>query len=231
VKKHIILATGAALALSAASPLWAQSNTSQLHETMPVPPVNATGSAHADDPSATSERQAGQGLITNGKGNTALSDQDKSFLTQAAQYAQAQVAAGRLALKVSHQPKVVAYAKQAVSTGTTSLGPLQRIGKTMGVPLPETDVKANDEVQQLEAAKGTVFDGLYGQLEHNNQQQLLTLYVDEAEKGENTQLKGFAGTGKERASVMVKNAEQLNEGTIDHTNPRCTANPGAAGCP
>ncbi len=231
MKKNVILAVGGALALSAAGPLWAQSDTSQLHESMPNPPANATGASHADDPSATPERQAGQGLITSGKGNAALSDQDRAFLTQAAQYAEAQVAAGRLALKVSHQPKVVAYAKQAVSTGTTSLGPLQRIGKTVGVPLPESDAKANDEVQQLEAAKTTVFDSLYGQLEHNNQQQLLALYTDEAAKGGNAQLKGLAGTGKERAGVMLKNAEQLNEGTIDHTDPRCKANPGAAGCP
>lgn len=101
----------------------------------------------------------------------------------------------------------------------------------MGVALPETDAKSNDEIQQLEAAKGPVFDGLYGQLEHNNQQQLLALYSDEAEKGGNAQVKGFAGTGKDRASVMLKSAEQLNEGTIDHTDPRCKANPGAAGCP
>jgi putative membrane protein len=201
--------------------------------TVPVAPTNP-GAADVNNPGATSESKPGTGVISGSTtvSDSAVSDADRAFAQQAVAYAKAQIEAGRLALADSKTPKVQAFAKQAVDTGERSLAPLKKFTQALNITIADSDAKANEETQQLKAAKGTVFDGLYGQLALNDEQQALALYSKEADSGSNGQLKSFAALEKQHTNVLLNNAQQLRSGTVDRSNPNCAPNaPARMGCP
>jgi putative membrane protein len=224
-----MLAIGVAALSGAAS---AQSGGGGVAPSLPTPPPNETGAASAGNPSATSETAPGTRLISRGAGTAGISQDDRNFVGQAAQYATAEIDAGRLALKYSHTPKVITFARQAVETGEATLAPIQKIAGSIGIKPNDEHARAEDETQQLKAAQGTVFDGLYGDLEARDQQDMMALYSKEAASGENQQLKSFASVQRQHIDVTLLDARLLKQGTIDRENPNCNPNgPAKLGCP
>lgn len=214
----------------------AQSQHSQLNDTLPTTPPNHTGAADTDKPGNTSETKPGAGLIeglsSSPNGSSDVSALDHAFAQQAASYAKAQVAAGRLALKESRNPKVTEYAHRAVDNGESQISQLERLGQSLKINMSDSDSKASDETQRLKAAKGSVFDGLYGQLQYTDQKEALALYEKEGRIGENRQLKSYAATMKQNVNAMLHHAEAVANGTKDKTNPNCPeTGPAKAGCP
>jgi len=214
----------------------AQSQSSQLNDTLPTTPQNHTGAANTNNPAATSETKPGAGLVEGLKsspnGGSDVSALDRAFAEQAARYAKAQVAAGRLALKESKNPKVTEYAHRAVDNGESQVSQLDKLNQSLKIKVPDADSKAADETQRMKAAKGSVFDGLYGQLQYTDQKEALALYEKEGQTGENQQLKSYAATMKQNVNAMLKHAEAVANGTEDKTNPNCPeTGPAKAGCP
>lgn len=214
----------------------AQSRNSQLNDTLPTTPPNHAGAANTDNPGATSETKPGTGLVEGLKngpnGSSDVSALDHAFVEQASRYAKAQVASGRLALKESKNPKVTEYAHRAVDNGENAVSQLNQLTGNLKIQVPNADDKASDETQRLQAAKGSVFDGLYGQLQLNDQKEALALYRKEGETGENTQLKSYAKQMSEHVSTMLHHAEAVANGTQNKTNPNCPeTGPAKAGCP
>jgi putative membrane protein len=213
-----------------------QSQSSQLNDTLPTTPPNHTGAANTNNPTATSETKPGSGLVEGLKpspnGSSDVSALDHAFAEQAARYAKAQVAAGRMALKESKNPKVTEYAHRAVDNGESQISQLDRLNQSLKIKVSDADSKASDETQRMKAAKGSVFDGLYGQLQYTDQKEALALYEKEGRTGENQQLKSYAATMKQNVNAMLRHAEAVANGTIDRTNPDCPEKgPARAGCP
>ena len=222
-----LMLTGSALA---------QSRNSQLNDTLPTAPPNHTGAANTDNPTATSETKPGTGLVEGLKsgtnGSNDVSALDHAFAEQAARYAKAQVATGRMALKESKNPKVIEYAHRAVDDGEGAISQIDRLNQSLKITVPNEDSKAADETQRMKSAKGQVFDGLYGQLQLDDQKQALALYEKEGQTGENQQLKSYAATMKQNVNSMLHHAEAVANGTIDTANPNCPeTGPARAGCP
>jgi predicted outer membrane protein len=213
----------------------AQSNTDAPAAGLPVPPPHEVGAASVNNPTATSETEPGAGIGGDGASGTdtaKLSPQDRTFVEQAEQYARAEIAAGRLAVATSKSEKVQIFARQAIGTGEQTLAPLRKLESAVAVTPQTLSAHADDEVRQLDAAKGTVFDGLYGDLALRDQQALIALYDREAQTGGNGELKSFAATERQHVDVLLHDAQLLKAGTIDREDPNCPAGgPAKFGCP
>ncbi len=230
--KFLFRATLAAAICFQATEAFAQSDIRSPTGGTPNTPSGQTGAAEANNPAATGETKAGKGIIDRSGNSTSVSDRDRAFIQQAARYATTEIQSGRLALGISQSPKVKMYAEQTVNTGENTLAPLKKLAGSLGIPLANEDSMAKAEADQLRAARGTVFDGLYGQLQSRDQQALADLYGEEAKNGTNSQLKSFAGVENQHAHVLLQNAKLLAQGTVSHTNPNCEPNgPAKAGCP
>lgn len=215
---------------------FGQSRNSQLNDTLPTTPPSHTGGSNTNQPSGTSDTKPGVGLVEGLKdspnGSSDVSALDRAFAEQAARYAKAQVASGRLALKQSRNPKVTEYAHRAVDNGESTVSQLNQLTGSLKIQVPDADAKATDETQRLQAAKGSVFDGLYGQLQYNDQKEALALYRKEGETGENVQLKSYAKQMSQVVNTMLHHAEAVANGTLNKNNPNCDAKGEAkAGCP
>jgi predicted outer membrane protein len=211
------------------------------NRTLPAPaltntPPNPTGAANANNPGATSESQPGQGLAQklgkSGVSSDEITPIDRSFAQQAIGLGHALVSSSREALKTSKNSQVRMYAQTVVNDGEPNNAQLQRIAQSLQIGVDHADGKAQEELAQLQAAKGTVFDGLYGQLQFDDQKAAFELYKHEADQGRNRQLKSFAVLMKGNVSTFLQKAELVRNGTLDRRNPNCPPDsPAKAGCP
>lgn len=199
---------------------------------LPVTPSQPTGSDRANAlGGSTSDRLPGQGMLQNEKGSDQVSQQDRDFLVQAIRLSEAQVRTARAAIAGSKDVRVQTYAKKALAAGEGMLGSLQRLGRTLKVPVPSDGKQASAQLAKLRETQGNGFDGLYAQLEHQTLQSMSELYAKEAADGENRQVRAFANMGKQRIPVLMEQAEQVTRSTGGQKDPRCSAQSGAAGCP
>jgi putative membrane protein len=93
------------------------------------------------------------------RAGSALSEQDRTFIQNAAKANQDEIDVGKLAQQKSSNPQVKSYAQTLVDDHTKSLRELENLAGKKGVSItPRQGATAGAEYSQLEGQSGVLFD-------------------------------------------------------------------------
>lgn len=162
----LALAVLAALALSVAPTVWAQSST--------APAAPATSNT-ADD--------------------SKLDRSDRKMLQDLAQGNMAEVDAGKMALEKSQSAEVKKFAQQMVDDHTKALGEVQALATAKNVTLPDgAGAMAKTKATALKALSGTLFDKEYAKRAGVGDHESTVKLLQKMQKdGKDSDLKALAG--------------------------------------
>ena len=121
-----------------------------------------------------------------------LSQQDKSFIKDAAQGGMAEVELSKVAEK-SQNPEVKRFAEQMVRDHTAANTELTGIVTRLGIEMPnKLDTEHQRSRDQLAGMHGATFDQQYMHVMVNDHDQAAKLFREEDTAGHNPELKQFA---------------------------------------
>lgn len=187
-----VFATVSMLALLAAAPGLSVAQTDKLSGQNPIDSSLIPELVIADNPNAMSQDSPGVRQQVN--------DQDRKFVEQAGSAGLAEVQAGNLALHRAAAPAVREFGRWMVTDHTAMGDMLTHHAENAGLNMPsgmnEKDAAALNGLQQFQGAE---FDLHYIAAQMEAHKQAMELFKQEAQSGENPQLKSFA----QRAQPMV----------------------------
>lgn len=193
-RTHLVL-TCLALPLLA-SPALAQTTTGTgASSTMPTNRTGATPTATAPGTSMTNAPAPGTtaGGMAGSASAANLSAGDRRFVEKAAASGLAEVQAGQLAQQKATDPKVKDFAQKMVTDHTTANQKLMALAQAKGLTPPAAlDDKHQAELTKLQNADGAKFDKLYMKGQLRDHQEAVRLFQNEADKGQDADLKAFA---------------------------------------
>ncbi len=161
------LLTAATILGLAASPAWAQTGTPTAPTTSPMA---APMAANAQ----------------------ALSQQDQTFLKEAAN-GKAEVETGRWVQEHGQNPAVRLFGRWMVTDHTMADKMLQRTAAAVGASLPDTlDPEAQSMVDKVQKQRGAALDHTYVQDMVKDHEEDVQKFQQEANSGQNAQVKAFA---------------------------------------
>jgi putative membrane protein len=124
--------------------------------------------------------------------NESLSQQDKSFIKDAAEGGMAEVELSKIAEK-SQNPEVKRFAERMVRDHTAANTELTGIATGLGIEMPnKLDTEHQRIRDQLGGMHGTAFDQQYMHVMVNDHDQAVKLFREENAAGRDTELKQFA---------------------------------------
>ncbi|MCU1284381.1 MAG: outer membrane protein [Acidobacteriales bacterium] len=155
------------------------------------------GSESRNSSSSDSQAATGMGGGDNSQSasNSQLSDQDRSFIMNAAKGGKAEVELGSMANQQGANSVVKQFGQKMVTDHTDIDNRLQQIAQQKGVTLP-TDLPedAQSLKQQLSQAQGQQFDRSYMQNMVQDHQKDIAEFQKEASQGQDPDVKNFATT-------------------------------------
>jgi putative membrane protein len=169
-----------------------------------------------------------------GGGGSQLSQQDRTFVTQNAQFDLREIAAGKLAVAHATTAPIRQTAQTIMSNHQQVLSQVQGVARDLHVTLPSSpDAMQQQQVQQLEASSGTAFDHTYVQDEISGHQTSIAQTQQEIKSGSDQQVVNFAksylpgaeGHLKMAQNLSVPSAPSTPSGTTPPSNPSGTTPP------
>jgi putative membrane protein len=125
--------------------------------------------------------------------DTGLSAADRDFINKAAQGGMMEVAAGKLAAQRAMDPAVKSFGRKMVSDHSAANELLKSLAAAKNLPLPESVTeKDHSALGKLEALNGTEFDKTYSQMMVKDHVTDISDFENEAKKGDDPDVKGFA---------------------------------------
>ena len=122
-----------------------------------------------------------------------LSDQDRSFMHQAAMGGLSEVQEGQAAQSKAQSPQVKQFAQRMVRDHTANNQELMNVARQSGMTPPTTlDSTHEQELAKLKADSGKNFDQAYIQHQVTDHQQMISLLQTEIQSGSDPQLKAYA---------------------------------------
>jgi putative membrane protein len=122
-----------------------------------------------------------------------LSQQDRSFVDQAAAGGLAEVAAGKIAEQKAQEASVKAFARQMVTDHGKANDQLMAIAKQENIKAPTAPDRVHAAaVDRLKKMSGDQFDRSYMQGQIEDHEKTVQLFQKEATSGQDTKLKAFA---------------------------------------
>ncbi|MGB7480672.1 MAG: DUF4142 domain-containing protein [Burkholderiaceae bacterium] len=141
----------------------------------------------------------------------AAGNPDSSFVTQAATSGMMEVETSKMAEKQAKDSKVKSFAKEMVKDHTKANDKLKKLAKSKGLTLPD-DTAAKAAADQLKDKKGHDFDLAYLQAAGPDaHQQAVTLFEQEANSGQDQQLRAFAKETLPTLQHHLKEAQDLQK--------------------
>lgn len=123
---------------------------------------------------------------------SSLSTDDLRFVDEALMASEMEVAASELALKVSADPKVQAYARQMVKDHGAAADALRQIARDKGVT-PQKRVPEAPEIARLRGLKPPQFEEAYIRtVAVDAHEQAVLLFQNQATRGKDAALRGYA---------------------------------------
>ncbi len=150
-------------------------------------PVAAMAQNTMSGPAAASSSNSASGM-------SSLSDQDKTFVQQAAMAGMAEVKAGNIAESKGNTAAVRGVARRMVTDHTKLNDQLKTIAQSNGCKVP-TNVSSDQSamISKLNnMSSGSQFDTAYLQGQKQAHEQAITLFQQEESDGTDSQLKTFA---------------------------------------
>jgi putative membrane protein len=125
--------------------------------------------------------------------SAAVSSQDQSFATQAAQAGMAEVADAKLALSKNPPPQAKAVAQRMIADHTNANDKLMSIAQAQGIKLP-SGPGPMDQVTMLKekVLSGGTFASTYLHDQQGDHKKAIALFQKEAAEGKDPQLVAFA---------------------------------------
>lgn len=126
-------------------------------------------------------------------GNTALSDSDKHFVTDAAQGGMAEVELGRLAAKQGVSAAVKEFGQKMVDDHTKANNELKQLASSKAITLPtDMDAESKATMDRLSKLKGEEFDRAYMDDMVKDHTKDVGDFQREADSGADKDVKAFA---------------------------------------
>jgi len=132
-------------------------------------------------------------LFAQNQSATALSAQDRKFVTEAAQGGMAEVEMGRVASERGSSADVKAFGRRMMDDHTKANEKLKQVARDKGVTLP-TDLPAEmkQERDMLSKLSGAEFDKMYMSHMVKDHQKTVASFEKEAEGGQDQAVRAFA---------------------------------------
>lgn len=122
-----------------------------------------------------------------------LSDQDRTFIQQAAQYNQTEMRLARIAMRNSNDEDVIEYAQTMLGDHSDCNDRLMDIANKYSISLPDWSASDQDaEIMKMRDWRGDEFQRHYTTVELRNTHDGIQLFRNEAENGTDPQLRRFA---------------------------------------
>ena len=136
---------------------------------------------------------AGPALAQNTQGGGTAGSQDRTFVQQAAQGNVAEAQEGRLAMQQAASPAVREFGRWMFTDHTGMDKWLAMIAQREGFQVPTTpNQEQTQKLLQLRGLHGEQFDRTYIPDQVQDHQKTIALFQQEAQSGQNPQLKFFA---------------------------------------
>jgi putative membrane protein len=172
------------------------------------PETETTGTADA-----VSETSTASATTTQATGGTssALSPDDKEFVSQAGMAGLAEVQMGNVAVQKASSADVRAYAQRMVTDHSKSNEELQQYATTKGVALPaELDAEHKNAMDHLNGLSGAEFDKAYMQHMVGDHQKAVSLFQNASTNATDTDLKNWATKTLPTLQEHLQLAETVN---------------------
>ena len=144
-------------------------------------------------------------------GQAALSESDQQFVEQAAHGGHAEVAMGETASK-SENPAISAFGKQMIADHGKMNQELASIAKAKGIEPPsQPDLGSQAKDLATSILPGATFDSQYVSSQLDDHRETLALFEQEAQSGQDPELKAFAEQGIPVIQQHIAELEKLQQ--------------------
>ena len=142
-----------------------------------------------------------------------LAPEDASFVHEAAQAGLAEVKMCNLAMQNAQDQNVKTFAQKLASDHTAANQQLQQIAAQKGMQLPSVmDAKEMLTLKRLSSLSGTEFDRVFAQDAVKAHEQAVKLFQQEAQSGQDPDLKAFAQKTLPTLREHLAMARQMDSG-------------------
>lgn len=167
-----------------------------------APSTNAMGAQTGTSKSASTAASG------NSSGSTNQADQ--AFVKKAGSGNIAEVQEGELAVQKSHNPAVQEFGRWMQTDHTMAQGPLMQSAQSSNIQVPtKPDAAAMDSMKKLQTASGTQFDRQYIDGAVTDHQKTVKLFQNEAQNGQDAQLKTYATAMLPALQAHLQEAQAL----------------------
>lgn len=156
------------------------------------------------------------GVCAGANAASALSHQDSSFLKDAAEADNAEVAGSQVALQRSANPQVKSFAQAMVDDHGKAASELKSLAAQKGVKVSDTPSTAKKlEIKMLSGRKGASFDQHYADsIGVKAHEDTIKLFQKEVEKGTDPDVKAWAQKTLPELSHHLEMAQDLKTKTV-----------------
>lgn len=146
-----------------------------------------------------------------------LTDQDKSFMSDAAKAGYGEIQLGKLALKKSHSKDVRDYAQKLVDDHEKAASDLAKIAAEKGVTLPDSKSLADSFSEgKLKMYSGRHFDQAFFSKMVSDHKDVIATFQKEVSQGSDTDVKDFASTTIPALQEHLDKAQAMENETNVH---------------
>ena len=136
---------------------------------------------------------------------------DSKFITAAAQGGKAEVEMGRLAVQHASDPAVKQFGQRMIDDHTNANEELKQIASRKGITLPDqVNAKQKSTIDRLSRLNGAEFDRAYMEDMVRDHQEDVADFQHEADKGNDSDVKTFAGKTLPTLQDHLKMAQSTN---------------------
>jgi putative membrane protein len=169
--------------------------------------------------SSAASKGAGARVMIGGSANSQLVPEDTSFVHEAAQAGLAEVNMGNLAMQNAQDQNVKPFAQKLVSDHTAANQELQQIAAQKGMQLPSVmDAREMLTIKRLSSLNGTEFDRAFAQDAVKAHEQAVKLFQQEAQSGQDPELKAFAQKTLQALKEHLAMARQMDSGKHNYND-------------
>src|SRR2546421_2399819 len=180
--------------------------------------TNSNTNANAKHKSRHDNTNANMSANTNSNMNTntasGLASSDRKFVMDAGMGGMEEVEMGRVAVQNGASAEVKQFGQRMIDDHTKAGEQLKQVAAQKGITLPTAlDAKHQAEVAKLSKLTGAEFDRAYMSMMVKDHKQDLKEFQDEANRGHDADVKGFASTTLPTLQEHLRMAEDVNSRT------------------
>lgn len=140
-----------------------------------------------------------------------MASDPKSFMTTAAEDGMFEVQAGKLASAKTQDAAVKQYGQEMVSDHTRAVNELKQLAQSENVTLPnDVSAEQKQKLDRLQGLSGAEFDREYMTMMVDAHQKAVNLFQNQANKGDDPEVKAFAAKTLPTLQEHLKDAQSLS---------------------